>query len=188
MNYPETRQKAKELNSKYYYTGIPCKRGHIALREVKGNCVECRKQDWEIDNHKRKDKPKSAAAKAAAKRYYEKNKDAVIARAQARPKEEVSIYKKKYKDNNPELYKALTNQRRKRFKDATPPWLTKEQKKEIRLLYLKAMEMYRITGEPYEVDHIIPINNPEVCGLHVPWNLRVITKEENLKKSNKLTY
>ena len=69
---------------------------------------------------------------------------------------------------------------------ATPPWITKEQRHAMRLLYVQAADMTRITGERYVVDHIVPLINKEVCGLHVPWNLRVITQEENLKKSNKL--
>jgi 5-methylcytosine-specific restriction endonuclease McrA len=46
--------------------------------------------------------------------------------------------------------------------------------------------MTKTTGEQYVVDHIVPLRSDEVCGLHVPWNLRVITQEDNLKKSNKL--
>jgi 5-methylcytosine-specific restriction endonuclease McrA len=46
--------------------------------------------------------------------------------------------------------------------------------------------MSQTTGERYVVDHIIPLQGEAVCGLHVPWNLRVITQEENLAKSNKL--
>ncbi len=186
MDYPTDRATAKATGAKYYYTGKPCARGHIALRKTKGACVECMKEDWALDNKRRSEKPKSEAARAAGKRYYEKNKEAVKARANARPVSEVNQYKKKYKEANPDLYKALVSVRKRRHRNATPKWITKEQKLAIRNLYLQAMELTRITGERYVVDHIVPLISDEVCGLHVPWNLRVITQEENLKKSDKL--
>lgn len=41
-------------------------------------------------------------------------------------------------------------------------------------------------GLKYEVDHIVPIKGRNVCGLHVPWNLRAIPKEQNREKNNRL--
>jgi hypothetical protein len=187
--YPKTRKEAKDTKAKYYFTGEPCKHGHIALRKTKGSCLDCLKLEWEQSKLTRTEYFKaygeSDAGKKSKRKYYEKNKDVVIARAAARPKEERTRHREKYKLQNPELYKALTSVRRRRHKNATPSWITAEQKLSIRQLYLQAMALTKLTGERYVVDHIIPLISHEVCGLHVPWNLRVITQEENLVKSNK---
>ena len=186
MNYPNTRAAAKATGATHYFTGTPCTRGHIALRKTKGSCIECMKEDWAIDNEKRKDKPKSEAAKAAGKRYYQKNREAVIARAAARPHEEVRGYKEKYKAANPELYKALTSVRKRRHRAATPKWVGADEKKAIRQLYLEAQRLTKLTGERYVVDHIYPLISEGVCGLHTLKNLRIMTQAENLVKSNKM--
>ena len=189
-NLPKTRAEAKAAGAKYYFTGGPCKHGHIAPRKTKGACVECLKVEWEQGNATRAEYFRqynhSDAGVDAKQRYYEKNRVHVIARAQARPAAEKQAYKSKYKQSNPDLYKTLTSFRRRRFRDATPPWLTRKQKSEIRQLYQIAITMSKTTGERYVVDHIIPLQGEDVCGLHVPWNLRVTTQEENLKKSNKV--
>jgi hypothetical protein len=186
MNYPKTRAEAKEAGATHYFTGVPCTRNHIALRKTKGVCVECMKEDWAIDNEKRKDKPKSEAAKAAGKRYYERNKEVVKARASARPAEEKKHHKQNHKASNPEYYKALVSVRKRRHRAATPKWVGAEEKKAIRQLYLEAQRLTKLTGERYVVDHIYPLISEEVCGLHALRNLRIMTQAENLIKSNKM--
>jgi hypothetical protein len=186
---PKTRAEAKAAGATHYFTGEPCKHGHVAPRKTKGNCVECSRLEWRNPTERRKAYVKAYNASEKGKEqkemYYAKNRDAVIARASARPAEEQRRYKQKYKQENPDLYKELTSLRRRRFRDATPPWLTRAQKKEIRALYQMAITMSKLTGERYVVDHIVPLQGEIVCGLHVPWNMRVMTQLENLQKSNK---
>ena len=185
MEYPKTRKEAKEQGATHYYTGEPCSRGHIALRKTKGACIECIREDWVKDNAKRSLKPKSEAAKKAGRKYYERNRELVIARAQTRTNEAKQAYRNTWKERNPLEVKASTKHRRDKHKQATPKWLSLEQKTVIRKLYIDAMTVSRITKVPYVVDHIVPLRGNDVCGLHVPWNLQVMTREENLKKSNK---
>ncbi|PQV51836.1 HNH endonuclease signature motif containing protein [Paraburkholderia sp. BL21I4N1] len=72
--------------------------------------------------------------------------------------------------------------RRRREKRATPRWLTPAQKLEIRKLYLLAEALTEARGELWVVDHIVPLDGKLVCGLHVPWNMRVLHWLENSKK------
>lgn len=107
----------------------------------------------------------------------------------------------KWKDKNPDKLKscyasyakkyawkmtAKVNKRRGLKIQATPKWLTSEQLKEIELIYKKSKELTTTTGIKHNVDHIVPLKGKTICGLHVPWNLRIVTEKENLKKSNYL--
>lgn len=186
MEYPKTRKEAKAAGATHYFTGEPCSRGHVALRKTKGACVECMKEDWVVDNEKRKGKPKSEASKEAGKRYYSKNRALVIARAAHRPAEEKRRAKYEYKERNVDVVRASTSMRKRRHREATPSWLRLEERLQMRELYVQARKLSQISGVRYVVDHIVPLRGEAVCGLHVPWNLRVITQEENLAKSNKL--
>ena len=189
-NLPKTRAEAKAQGAKYYFTGEPCKHGHIAPRKTKGACVECLKIEWEKGNQARaeyfRQYNKSDAGQKAKREYYEKNRTEVIARAQARPDEDKRRYKKNHKTANPDMYREMVSLRRRRFRQATPKWLSAEQKMEVRLKYRLAIELSRRTGVRHAVDHIVPLQGETVCGLHVPWNLEVLTQEENLKKYNRL--
>jgi hypothetical protein len=189
MEYPKTRKEAKEQGATHYFTGEPCTRGHIALRKTKGVCIECLKENWQKDNEKRaeyfKNYNKKTETKDRKNAWYLTNREQVIDRAKTRPIEKLREYRNTWKENNKTQIRADTKARRRKHRQATPKWLTRKQKTEIRQIYQIAITMSKTTGEQYVVDHIIPLRGQDVCGLHVPWNMRVITQEENLKKSNK---
>jgi hypothetical protein len=189
-NLPTTREEAKKTGSKYYFTGQPCKHGHVAPRKTKGACIECLKVEWVKGNETRVDYFREYNRREDVKdrknEWYQENRETVINNAATRPAHVLREYRNAWKENNKTQVLADNKVRRRKHREATPPWLTRKQKSEIRQLYQIAITMTQTTGEQYVVDHIVPLRSHEVCGLHVPWNLRVITQEENLKKSNKL--
>ena len=189
MNYPSTRKEAQRTGATHYFTGLPCKYGHIAPRKTKGTCVECLKVEWIKSNEFRaeyfKQYNRREEVKDKKNEWYEANKEQVMNAAKIRPIEIKREYQKAWKERNTTWVRADTKARRRKHREATPKWLTKKEKAEIRQLYQIAITMSKTTGEQYVVDHIVPLRGNDICGLHVPWNLRVITQEENLKKSNK---
>jgi hypothetical protein len=187
---PKSRAEAKTKNAKYYFTGGPCKHGHIAPRKTKGACTECLKLEWAKAGESRQDYFRQYNRKEKVKDkkhdWYVANREQVIQTAATRPKAQLREYRNAWKRNNLVEIRADTKARRRKHRQATPSWLTRAQKTEIRQIYQIAITLTKTTGVQYVVDHEIPLRSEFVCGLHVPWNLKVITQEANLAKSNKL--
>lgn len=68
-------------------------------------------------------------------------------------------------------------------KCATPWWIDT---RAIKKIYNDCRAISSDTGTPHHVDHIVPLQGRKVCGLNVPWNLRIIPAAENLRKSNRM--
>jgi hypothetical protein len=102
-------------------------------------------------------------------------------------KEHIKSRHKKYYERNKSMYIAKGAKRRAGKLRATPPWLTKKHLDEIKEIYAIAEELQWLSEEPLEVDHIIPLQGKNVCGLHIPINLQIVPRSANRAKSNKLT-
>ena len=189
-NLPKTRAEAKAAGAKHYFTGEPCKHGHIAPRKTKGACVDCLKVEWQQAAKTRaeyfREYNKSEQVKERKHDWYLENRERVMAAAATRPQHVKREHQQAWKARNLVWTRADTKARRRKHREATPPWLSRTHKSETRQLYQIAITMTQTTGEQYVVDHIYPLRSDVVCGLHVPWNLRVVTQAENLKKSNGL--
>lgn len=94
-------------------------------------------------------------------------------------------YAKNHAKEKPEQYAAKAAKRRATILQRTPQWDADAHL--IVAKYQVAAMLSRETGEPYHVDHIIPLQGKYVSGLHVFSNLRVIPGSDNVKKSNKYT-
>ena len=177
-----------------------CKKG---LHQFEGAfCIECRRISKKISsrNYRKNNTEKAIASekrcriakpeqyKEAGRNRYAANPDKyrIISKAwvKANP-EKRKVIAKKWRDNNLEKRNAYEAKYRAQKLNATLS-LSKEENTKIGEFYKEASKLSEETGIPHEVDHIIPLQGKNISGLHVPWNLRVITKEENRKKNNKL--
>lgn len=99
------------------------------------------------------------------------------------------IAKKSYKKIYSSRYareRSRLNQLSASRRAATPKWLSAIDKAMIQEFYDIAKAKETQTGMIYHVDHIFPINGGNACGLHVPWNLQILTQSENCSKKNNM--
>jgi hypothetical protein len=93
---------------------------------------------------------------------------------------------RRWRLENPGRCRALSKHYKLSKMKAVPPWLTADQKRLIHCIYIMADVLSNFTGIPHHVDHFHPLRGKTVCGLHVPWNLRVIPAYDNMSKGNRL--
>lgn len=120
-----------------------------------------------------------------AKEYYTKNKEHVIKKSKKyaeNNKKKVTSYKYKYRKNNKGIYNHYLAKRRSTKLKATPQWADLGK---IKVLYEKAQELSEVLGVKMTVDHVIPLQGNNICGLHIWENLQLLEASENFKKSNK---
>jgi 5-methylcytosine-specific restriction endonuclease McrA len=132
-------------------------------------CKLCAKAYDEISRAKNKETRSAYNAQ-----YYVENKKKENTRS--------SLYKKE----NAALVNSATARRNAAKIQATPSWLTESDYNKIDEFYIEAARKTKETGIPHEVDHILPLLGKNVRGLHVPWNLQILTKSANSAKGNRI--
>lgn len=108
--------------------------------------------------------------KQSSNRYYAKHKDRSV------------IAALKWRANNPAAAMAILAKRRAIKLKATPAWRNNFF---IQEAYRLAVLRTKMFGFKWDVDHIVPLQSPLVCGLHWEKNLQVIPRSQNVKKGNR---
>ncbi len=121
-----------------------------------------------------------------AQAYYERNKAAIkkrhlqYAQENAEKKRKIaSEWAKANRARRAEMWAAYYTAKM----TAMPQWVDR---KAIQAIYERARQATIETGIQHHVDHIIPLQGEMVSGLHVPWNLQVLTARENAAKRNRV--
>lgn len=89
-----------------------------------------------------------------------------------------------YKDN-PGIRAFYKSKRKAQILQATPDWLSDFDMLKIKCIYQVCAMRNKESEVAWHVDHVVPLQGKTVCGLHVPWNLKVIPAKDNMAKGNK---
>ena len=131
-------------------------------------CKECTKAKTKLSRERKSKEEITEYNKqywTKNKEYYSANRDRLIQQM------------RDYYAANKSSFLAYNSRRRATLKNATPSWADADELKYI-------AELAQERG--LEIDHIIPLSHPKICGLHVPDNLRCVPHDLNAWKSNRL--
>lgn len=133
--------------------------------------------------------------------WYLRNREKILAKSKTRDKAAKAEYDKQRREDLKEHFKDYDKQRsqlphrkalkrehtRKRvmtLKQATPLWLSELDQLVIKEIYHLAVLRSEALGVDFDVDHVIPLHGTTVSGLHVPSNLQLLPRSQNIRKKN----
>ncbi len=173
-----TRKEAMEQGLTHYYTGKPCKHGHVVERTLTHGCIECSK----INKKKyRERKPE------IAKSYYQRNIERISKVHKIyyqNNSDKLKECSNSWRANNPEKRSAYIIKYKNQRHQATPKWYETDL---IKQLYFKSKELSKLLGITLHVDHIVPLQGENVCGLHCWDNLQLLEASLSASKNNSFT-
>ena len=147
-----------------------CKACYKVYYESKKDQIDAaskiRSADWRIKN---KEKHRSYSIG-----YYKKHTEKIKIKS--------ALYQPIWRSKNPGKALSLVRKYQTSKIKACLPWVDV---KEIEKIYEQAAKI-RKEGFDVHVDHVVPLRGKSVCGLHVPWNLRIISAKDNMKKNAKM--
>jgi hypothetical protein len=161
-------REAQAQGAPRYFTGLPCKNGHVAERYAANKtCCEC--ANATANSTKAKNRSKYTASS--------------VAWGRAHP-DKLAEYQRRRNKLRPDQRNLWTANYRSAKDSRQPNWLTNVDLLEMESVYAYCAALRKI-GLDYHVDHIVPLRGRTVSGLHVPWNLQVIPGSLNMSKSNR---
>lgn len=180
LSLPRTRKEALASNSNHYFTGKPCKHGHLALRRTDScACVHCTTENerrWRTTNVDR--------IRKNSRQYYRTHKEYYADWRQENEQEnrhKRRVYAKQYLKDNASYFAEAAARRKASKQRQTPIWY---ESGAVKKMYEMAKHLNGVWGTNLQVDHIIPLTSDTVCGLHCLDNLQLLDAPLNVSKSN----
>lgn len=199
----EAREAARVSGLKVFHVGIPCSKGHLEGKRVSsGECYTCASlRDKAKYLEKRDEKLKKRAAYVAKnkekidawqKDFREANRELLRERGRLNRLSRVTDVRERqreyYASNSASMRSKASKKRASRaLRTAFFGAEHKAKTEAVSLAFQElSVKLTEKTGENFNVDHMIPLRNKLVCGLHVWNNLQLIPEDLNLGKGNKL--
>lgn len=188
------RRHAQKIGLKRYFTGKPCSQGHISERYTcDKKCVACH---LDISRKRYENHSESINAgrrgKPQAPRVFTPKQVAVNSERRRlrylRDKKKVARQSREYVQANKGKYRERRQRRRAAELNSIPSWFGELDDFVITEASALAEQRKAETGINWHVDHMIPLQAKNACGLHCAENIQVIPEVINLHKLNRLMF